>query len=126
MTKRIALFIAVVIAVFFMSYFGHQFVINNNQIAHSYSLFSVYLFHIIASIIIYVLLELVAEHLPTNAGYAYLALTFIKMGFFVLIFQKVVFGETSLSQPERISLVVPLFLFLTLEAVFAGKLLNSK
>jgi len=50
----------------------------------------------------------------------------LKIGAFILIFQTTVFSKTTLSQAERISLVVPLFLFLIIEAISVGKLLNNK
>jgi hypothetical protein len=42
------------------------------------------------------------------------------------MFQSTVFEKESLTQPERIGLVVPLFIFLIVEAIAVGKLLNSK
>lgn len=92
----------------------------------SFSLFSVYLFHLIAAILVYVSVEIVAEKLPNQAGYAYLTLMFFKIGAFVLIFQSSVFANENLTQMERIGLVIPLFLFLITEAIAVSKLLNSK
>lgn len=92
----------------------------------SFSLFSVYLFHFIAAIIVYISVEIVADKLPNQAGYAYLTLMFFKIGAFVLIFQSSVFANENLTQMERIGLVIPLFLFLITEAIAVSKLLNSK
>ncbi|MBA6156241.1 hypothetical protein H3Z83_06870 [Tenacibaculum sp. S7007] len=92
----------------------------------SFSLFSVYLFHVIAATIVYVIVEFIADKMPNQAGYAYLASVFLKMGFFVLVFQATVFANEQLTKPERFSLVIPLFLFLIIEAIAISKLLNSK
>ncbi|KAB1159011.1 hypothetical protein F7018_07690 [Tenacibaculum aiptasiae] len=92
----------------------------------SFSLFAVYLFHVIAAIIVYFIVEFIADKMPNQAGYAYLASIFLKIGFFVLIFQASVFANEQLTKPERFSLVIPLFLFLILEAIAVSKLLNSK
>ncbi|CAM1345460.1 DUF6168 family protein [Tenacibaculum amylolyticum] len=126
MIKRIVLFFAVAIVLFLVTYFSHQYILSANKTVLSFSLSSVYLFHVIAASLIYVIIEFVAEKLPTQAGYAYLASIFLKMGFFVLIFNTDLFGNEALTKPERISLVIPLFVFLITEAIAVSKLLNSK
>ncbi|TYP99744.1 hypothetical protein C7447_101348 [Tenacibaculum adriaticum] len=126
MIKRILNFLIAIIILFAISYFSHQHVIQSKEIHLSFSLLSVYLFHSIAAIIIYSIVEFVAHKIPNQAGYAYLASIFIKIGFFVLIFKAAVLANESLSKPERFSLVIPLFIFLITEAVAVSKLLNSK
>lgn len=126
MIKRILVFLAASILLFVASYSVHKYMINLKDINMSFSLFSVYLFHVISAIIVYVIVEAVALKLPNQAGYAYLTSVFLKLGFFVLLFQASVFANEALTKPERISLVIPLFLFLITEAVAVSKLLNSK
>lgn len=126
MIKRIVLFFAVAIVLFLVTFFSHQYILSANKTELSFSLSSVYLFHIIAASLVYVIIEVIAEKLPTQAGYAYLASIFLKMGFFVLIFNTDLFGNEMLTKPERISLVIPLFVFLITEAIAVSKLLNSK
>lgn len=123
MVKRI-LYVALALAILFLVLFNlHNYFITE---PYSFSLLQVYIFHAIAVLIVYIGIELVADIMPNQAGYAYLMLMFFKIGLFVLIFQTSVFGEVSLTQPERIGLVVPLFIFLIVEALAVGKLLNSK
>ena len=126
MIKRILVFLATSILLFVASYSVHKYMINLKDINMSFSLFSVYLFHVISAVIVYVIVEAVALKLPNQAGYAYLTSVFLKLGFFVLLFQASVFANEALTKPERISLVIPLFLFLITEAVAVSKLLNSK
>ncbi|WP_220455449.1 DUF6168 family protein [Tenacibaculum pelagium] len=126
MIKRIIKFIVAVIVLFIISYVPHDYVLNSKDIYLSFSLFSVYLFHVIAATIVYVIVEFIADKMPNQAGYAYLASVFLKMGFFVLVFQATVFANEQLTKPERFSLVIPLFLFLIIEAIAISKLLNSK
>lgn len=126
MIKRVLYFIVAIILLFLISYNGHDYILNLREIELSYSLFSVYSFHVIATIIVYVSLEILADNLPNEAGYGYLALMLLKIGFFLLIFQDAVFPEEKLIKLERVSLVIPLFLFLTTEAIVVSKLLNSK
>jgi len=126
MTKRITYFAIAIISLLIISYSLNNYIIQSNRIPLSYSLISVYLFHSIAALIVYILIEIVAENVPDQAGYGYLAGIAIKLGLFVLIFQTDVFANENLTKPERLSLVVPLFLFLTTEAFAIFRVLNSK
>lgn len=126
MIKRILVFTLIVFSLLAISFFIHDYTLVSSNIYVSYPLLNVYLFHAIAASIVYIMIEVLAEKLPNQAGYAYLAAIFLKIGLFVLIFQESIMANDSLSKPERISLVVPLFLFLILEAVAVSKLLNSK
>ena len=84
------------------------------------------MFHAIATIIIYLIVETLNEKLPNQVGYAYLMLICFKIGAFVLIFQKSIFSLETLEMTSRISLVIPLFVFLITEGVIIGKLLTRK
>lgn len=126
MTKRILYFIIAIIALFILSYPLHKYLLQSKEIALSYSLLSIYLFHIISAILVYIIVELTANYLPSQAGYGYLASVFLKLGFFVLIFNNPIFTSENLSKPDRYSLVIPLFIFLITEAIATAKLLNTK
>ena len=84
------------------------------------------MFHAISSFLIYLIVEFIAENMPSQAGYAYLASVFLKMGVFILLYKSVIFSDMDISKAEKVSLVIPLFLFLILEAIFCSKLLNKK
>ena len=126
MIKRILFFLAAILVVFAVSYLSHNYTITAKEIQLSISLLGVYLFHVIAATIVYLIVEFVADKMPNQAGYAYLASIFLKIGFFVLVLQASVFSNEQLTKPERFSLVIPLFLFLIIEAIAVSKLLNSK
>ena len=123
MLKRIIISVAIIIAAFFISYGLNKSLID---IQLQYSLFSVYLFHALSAIIVYLIIEFLFTKLPNQVGYAYLMLMCFKIGAFVLIFQKSVFAVDLVALQERISLVVPLFIFLIIEALLVGKLLTNK
>lgn len=126
MIKRILYFITIAVLLFIVSYMSHSYILSTRDIYLPFSLFSVYLFHVIATCLIYLITEVVASKLPSEAGYSYLALMLLKIGFFVLIFQDSVFAGDELAKPQRVSLVIPLFIFLITEAIAVSKLLNSK
>ena len=123
MLKRIIISVAIIIAAFFISYGLNKSLVD---IQLQYSLLSVYLFHALAAIIVYLIIEFLFTKLPNQVGYAYLMLMCFKIGAFVLIFQKSVFAVDLVALQERISLVVPLFIFLIIEALLVGKLLTNK
>lgn len=123
MIKRILIVITVLLVLFLVAFNIQNYLTTQTL---TFSLLFVYLFHVIAASIVYVIIEIVAEELPNQAGYAYLTLMFLKIGAFVLIFQSSVFSNDNLTQIERVGLVVPLLLFLLTEAIAVSKLLNSK
>ena len=123
MLKRIIISVAIIIAAFFISYGLNKSLVDTQL---QYSLFSVYLFHALSAIIVYLIIEFLFTKLPNQVGYAYLMLMCFKIGAFVLIFQKSVFAVDLVALQERISLVVPLFIFLIIEALLVGKLLTNK
>jgi uncharacterized membrane protein len=123
MIKRILIVTATLFLLFLIGYNIQNHLTTETL---SFSLLSVYIFHVLAAIMVYSSVEIVAEKLPNQAGYAYLTLIFFKIGAFVLIFQSSVFANDNLTQMERIGLVIPLFLFLITEAIAVSKLLNSK
>lgn len=123
MIKRIIIVALLMVLTFAISYTIHVNVLTQNL---SFSLLGVYLFHTIGAFFVYSFVEVVSGKLPNQAGYAYLMMMFLKIGVFVLIFKNSVFTDTPLTQVERVSLVLPLFLFLIVEALSVGRLLNSK
>ncbi|MHA7942498.1 DUF6168 family protein [Formosa sp. 3Alg 14/1] len=123
MIKRILVFALCIGLLFAISYSLHNYFITDSL---SFQLWQVYLYHALAALIVYSCMEGVSSALPTQAGYTYLVLMFLKLGIFVLVFKHSVFDNDQLTQTERFALVVPLFLFLTAEAVAVAKLLNSK
>jgi len=91
-----------------------------------YSLYSIYVFHFIAYLIIVIGIEFLSKKLPNQVGFFYLASVFIKIGFFVLIFKDSIFAEDPMSFLGRISIIIPFFMFLIFEAIYSGKLMNGK
>lgn len=87
MYKRIGLFFAVVLVTFCVAYFLHNYILQSQQLTLNYSLLLVYLFFVISSLFVYVVIEVLASIIPKQVGFAYLASIFLKIGFFVLVFK---------------------------------------
>lgn len=126
MIKRILGYLVIACLAFAIAFFIHDYSLNMKNLYLSYSLLYVYLFNFIASVIIYTSIEVLAEKLPSQAGYGFLACVFLKIGFFVVLFQDTVFSEVRLELYQRLSLIVPFFLFIIIESIAIAKLLNSK
>lgn len=124
MPKRILLFITLSSIIGVVLFYANNIYLKD--LTTRFSLINIYLFFTIASCIIYALVELVAEFLPNQAGFAYLATMFIKIGLFLLIFKNAIFAEKSLEVHEKTSIILPFFLFLITEGIMIGKLLNKK
>lgn len=126
MIKRILTYVLIATSVLVLAFFSHDYYLNTNDLYLPYSLFNVYLFNVIASILIYTSIEILSEKLPSQAGYGFLACVFLKIGFFVVLFQDAVFSEGNLELFQRLSLIIPFFLFIIMESIAIAKLLNSK
>ncbi len=115
--KRILTYNGVVVLTFLLLYFSHQALLNPVNWKIPFSLFSIYLFFVIASLIIITGIELLFDFMPANAGYAFLVGIFLKMGAFILIFFSKGLGEATMNFTEKIAILVPLFVFLIIETI---------
>lgn len=126
MIKRFFPFTMLVLLTGVVLYFVQQYILSAMGQSVGFSVAGMYVFHFVAYIIICLSVEFLYSKLPSQVGYAYLASVFIKIGVFVLVFKSAIFAAESLSMPERLSIVVPMFVFLVLEAVYCGRLMNSQ
>lgn len=116
---------SIVLFLFVLVYLGLTLVTDEQELTVPYSILGVCVFHAIASVLTYGIVVAVFKYLPSQAGYAYLAAVFIKLGLFVLVFQSAVFSEEALSFSQRLPLVIPFILFLFTEIYALFKLLNE-
>ena len=126
MSKRILIFSSIVLLFGIGGFLLNNFLLSNADVTLSFPVLHVYLFNIIATILIYTLVEVVLGYLPNETGYLYLGLMMVKMGILILLFQKSIFSEEGLTKPEKLTLLIPMLLFLAIEAVGISKLLNNK
>lgn len=103
--------------------YGLQSVLFTNL---RFGLLEVYIFHTIATSIIYVASDLLSrtrkfEH---QIGFLYLGTLFLKVAVFVGIFQDSIVSINEMTDKEVLSLLLPLFIFLFLEVYFISKILN--
>lgn len=126
MIKRIIIFTVIAALLAALGFFVNDYFIEKNTINLSFPLLSVYVFNLIASLLIYIAVEVVVNYLPNETGYLYLGLMLVKFGVFILLYQDSILSETGLTKPEKISILVPIFTFLFVEAASVSKLLNNR
>lgn len=126
MIKRFLSFTLLVVMITVILYVVHIYALDYVGQETAFSLMGMYTFHFVAYLIICLSVEYLYTRLPSQVGYAYLASVFIKIGVFVLVFKSTIFGAEELNMAERLSIVVPMFLFLVFEATYCGRLMNSQ
>jgi hypothetical protein len=84
-----------------------------------FSPYGVILYFFCSTVLIISLLKILFVYANPQAAYGFLFTVFIKVGFFVLIFQKSVFGLDYLTGLEKMVLILPFFTFLIIEVLYA-------
>jgi len=128
MIKNLFLYTTVFFALYFLSHLLHQNIIEKQEIILPFSLKKIYLFHLGFSLIIctnFLLLSTVNK-ISDQLGFIYLATIILKPVLFCLIFYKSIFTEETLSFAARISLIIPMIIFLLTEAFFVAQILQKK
>jgi hypothetical protein len=125
MFKRLIIFTLLSVGIATAILFAQKWYIGSVDETLTYSINSIYLFHFVAFIVIVVSVELLSKRLPDQVGYFYLASVFVKIGLFVLVFKGTIFSDAPMSFLERISIIIPFFMFLVLEAIYSGRLMNA-
>lgn len=128
MIKNIFLYAFVFFSVFFVSFFLHENYIEKQQIILPYSLKKIYLFHLGFSLLICTnfLVFSTVDKIFEQLGFIYLATIVLKIILFCIIFYNPIFTIDDLSFDARLSLFVPMIIFLSTEALFVAKILKKK
>jgi hypothetical protein len=115
--KRILKFNLIAISLCILLFSVHSYLIEAFETKVAFSLLSVYLFFGISSIVIITVLELLFKYLPSSTGYAFLVSVFLKMGLFILLFFAGSLSDIALNKVDKISILIPLFSFMSLETL---------
>ncbi len=126
--KAWVVYLGVFTLLFFIALNVHGFVLEHAGKNLSFPLGRVYLFHYAFSLGVCILFNALysVQKFRDQLGFLYLGAVFLKLFAFVLIFEHFLFSDAPSSTWERISYLVPLFLFLFSEAYFIIKILNRK
>ena len=114
MIRTALLFSAIFFIVFIIGFFIHDFFIQKQQIILPFSLKKVYLFHLFFSLVICINF-LIFSNFNTffeQLGFIYLGTILLKLTLFCFLFYPSIFTKEELALSSRISLFIPMILFL--------------
>ncbi len=128
MIKNIFLYTLVFFSLYFFSHFLHQSFIEKQKIILPFSLQKVYLFHTGFSLLVCMNLLLFSNvnKIIDQLGFIYLGTILLKLVLFSLLFYSSTIINDSLTFSAKISLLIPLIIFLLTEAFFVSKILKRK
>ena len=128
MIKQLFFQFLIFFALFFTSFYLHEFILEKLEIETTFSLKKVYLFHLSFSLLICVnfIIFSTVDKIFHQLGFIYLASIFLKIVVFNVIFYNPIFSKENLDFASRISFFIPMIAFLLTEAVFVVKILNKK
>ncbi|MBE7641481.1 MULTISPECIES: hypothetical protein [Salegentibacter] len=90
-----------------------------------YSSFSIYLFHFVATFLIYSILVFVYRNFTENTGFAFMGLSLLKMVMAVIFLLPLVLSGLDGVFSNILAFFIPYFLFLIFETLYAVKLINK-
>jgi len=127
MNKAIFTYILVFVFLFLIGFYMHDYVLTSTEKELLFSLEKIYLFHAFFSGLICINLRLAStvDKLYPQLGFLYLGTFIIKLILFGVFFYNPIFTIEKLNFTEKISLLIPLFLFLSTEVIFVVKILNK-
>ena len=128
MIRSVLLFSVVFFIVFIIGFSIHDFLIQKQQISLPFSLKKVYLFHLFFSLIICINFLIFSNFnkFLEQLGFIYLGTILLKLTLFCFLFYPSIFTEEELALSSRMSLFVPVILFLITEATIVAKILKKK
>ena len=127
MIRSIIAYAAIFFCIFIISFSLHEYLIEQRQIILPFSLKKVYLFHLGFSLIIctnFVAISRV-EKIFDQLGYIYLGTILLKLIIFIATFYKSIITGETLPFITRISLLIPMIIFLFIEAIIVAKILKK-
>lgn len=91
-----------------------------------YPVYAIYLFHFLATLIIYFILILVYNNFQDKTGFAFMGASLLKMLAAVLFLLPMLLSNSANPFANLLSFFIPYFMFLVFETFYAVKLINVK
>ena len=128
MIRSAFLFSIVFFFVFIVCFSIHEFFLEKQQINLPFSLKKVYLFHLIFSLLVCLnfLIFSSFDSVFEQLGFLYLGSILLKITLFYAFFYASIFTKQELTLSYRISLFIPVILFLIPEAAIVAKIMKKK
>ena len=112
------------VALFLLQYFAVEHL--KAEYIFYYNTWSIYLFHFLVTLTIFIALGFVKKTNAAYTGYAFLASSLLKMMASVVFLIPLIKLEDVSKLPDIIAFFIPYFLFLFLETFLALKLINAE
>ncbi|WP_394351695.1 DUF6168 family protein [Winogradskyella ludwigii] len=127
MIKAVLIYVIAFAVLFFLIYFFQEYLLNQLDATVRFSVWDTNIFLAITSLLICIHFQLFSliKNLETQLGFIYLPTLFIKGILFYLAFKDSVFNIEILNTTERLSLLIPILLFLGLEVFFVVKIISK-
>lgn len=109
-------------------FLGQKFIVTTlfENIPFFYSTWSIYVFHILVTGLSYVFLLFVHQNFPEKTGFTFMGMGLIKMMAAVVFLIPMIQSDIVDRIPDVAQFFIPYFLFLSLETVFAIRLINKE
>ncbi len=95
------------------------------EVKFYYSSFSIYLFHFLATFLIYLSLVFVYKNFSDKTGFAFMGLSLFKMFAAVIFLLPLILSGVNAVFANILAFFIPYFLFLVFETLYAVKLINK-
>ncbi len=109
---------------FLIQYFITRFLMDSTELY--YPVYVIYIFHFLATFLIYLLLVWVYNNFQDKTGFAFMGASLIKMMAAVIFLLPVLLNNTGQAFNNILAFFIPYFLFLVFETFYAVKLINVK
>ena len=125
MFKRVLISSLIALAVTIGLFYAHTAILSSSEIEVSFSIFKSYVFHFVFFILAVLVIEVIFMLSPAQLGFSYLGVILVKFGAFIVIFKTVLFEQDSILMETRLSLVLPLLLYILPEALYCARILRK-
>ncbi|WP_031426794.1 DUF6168 family protein [Flavimarina sp. Hel_I_48] len=128
LTKLLTTAALIILGLGIVFYFLHLGVLNVLNVELPYNLLNFYLFGAISSLIICLTFITLPELLPElhdKLGFMFLFSIFAKLLLLALIFRNLLFSDTVFTRMERLSMLIPIFVFLIYEVLVLTRILKK-
>ncbi|SFT79659.1 hypothetical protein SAMN05216474_2379 [Lishizhenia tianjinensis] len=117
--KRMVIVSAIIIATLFLGEFIHLSIVEKNNLKVDLQISKLYYFFGFGTLFTYLLLEVGKIFTPNKILMVFIVALTMKMGAFLVLFFGGEMDIDTLSMSTRISIVIPLFLFVIMESILA-------
>ncbi len=127
MIKTLGLYLLVFLVLLGLGFTTHLSFIKTQTVNVSFSITAVYVFHTLFSFLLCSIFLVLgtSEKWQSQLGFLYLGALIFKVLLFSAIFSSTLFGEEVLTHTEKLSLLIPVFIFLVPEVYFISRILSE-